>query len=271
MTRPWGGKGAARRKLPLILQAETTECGLACVAMIAAYYGFSADMMLLRRRFSASSRGVDIRTLIEIAGELNMASRALRLEPDEIRELTLPCVLHWEMNHFVVLKRVTRRGVEIHDPGSGERHLTHAEFNRRFTGVALELVPTPDFATGRFEHKLGFRDFWSRMTGLRRAAGMVLGLSLLLQLFAIASPLFLQIAVDEVVTRDTRGILLGLALGFGLLMLLQTITGALREFVVLHLQCRLNMQMGANLFRHLIRLPLDYFIKRHVEPRAETV
>jgi ATP-binding cassette, subfamily B, bacterial CvaB/MchF/RaxB len=264
MTRPWGGKGAARRKLPLILQSETTECGVACVAMIAGYHGFIADMMLLRRRFGASSRGVDIRALIEIASDLNMAARALRLEPEEIGELVLPCVVHWQMNHFVVLKTVTARGVVIHDPGAGERHLSHAEFNRSFTGVALELTPTPEFKPAKYQQKLSFRDFWSRITGLRRAAATVLALSLLLQLFAIASPLFLQIAVDEVVTRNTEGILLGLALGFGLLMLLQTAVATLRQFVVLHLQCRLNMQMGANLFRHLIRLPLDYFIKRHV-------
>ncbi len=259
-----GGGWFSRPRLPLILQAESTECGLACLAMIAGYHGFRADMVALRTRYNMSSRGVAITTLIEVAEEMKLAARALRLEPEEARELVLPCILHWEMNHFVVLKRITARKVEIHDPSSGERHLSHAEFNKRFTGVALELTPTHGFERAAVERKLRFRDFWSQATGIKRAGAAILALSLLLQIFAVAAPLFLQIAVDEVLMKGTRGILTGLALGFGLLMLLQTATAALREFVVLRLQYGLNMQMGANLFRHLVRLPLEYFIKRHV-------
>jgi ATP-binding cassette subfamily B protein RaxB len=254
----------SRPRLPVVLQAESSECGLACLAMIASYHGFRADMSVLRRQFGMSSRGIDITTLIDVADELHLSSRALRLEPEEAAELALPCIVHWDMNHFVVLKRVTRRGIEIHDPASGERHLSLAEFNRRFTGVALELYPSSEFKRAVNERKLRFRDFWSRVSGLKRAGATLLLLSLLLQVFAIAMPLFLQIAVDEVVLKGTGGILTGLALGFGLVLLLQTVTSALRQYVILHLQYRLNMQMGANLFRHLIRLPLDYFIKRHI-------
>lgn len=253
-----------RRRLPLILQSEAAECALACIAMIAGYHGFRVDIATLRKRFSMSSRGTDITSLIEIADQMQLASRALRLEPEEIADLTLPCILHWGMDHFVVLKRVGERKIHIHDPASGERALAPAEFNRYFTGVALELIPTTDFQPASLERKLRLQDFWSSITGLKRTTTAVLALSLLLQVFAIMAPLYLQITIDEVVMKGNTSLLAGLALGFGLLLLINVATGALRQYVLFNLRYQLNIQMAANLFRHLIRLPLDYFIRRNV-------
>lgn len=253
-----------RPRLPLILQAESAECALACLAMVAGYHGFIADLSTLRKRFPVSSRGLDIMAVIDMADRLNLSARALRLEPEEVRELQLPCVLHWGMDHFVVLKRLRRQHVEIHDPACGERWVTRSEFGRYFTGIALELNPTARFERAIQRHHLRLSDFWTRITGLKRATLTILALSLLLQVFAVLTPLYLQITVDEVVMRGATSVLDGLALGFGLLLLIQTGTSVLRQYVLFNLRYQLNVQMAANLFRHLIRLPLDYFIKRHI-------
>lgn len=253
-----------RPRLPLILQAESAECALACLAMVAGYHGFIADLSTLRKRFPVSSRGLDIMAVIDMADRLNLSARALRLEPEEVRELQLPCVLHWGMDHFVVLKRLRRQHVEIHDPACGERWVTRSEFGRYFTGIALELNPTARFERAIQSHHLRLSDFWTRITGLKRATLTILALSLLLQVFAVLTPLYLQITVDEVVMRGATSVLDGLALGFGLLLLIQTGTSVLRQYVLFNLRYQLNVQMAANLFRHLIRLPLDYFIKRHI-------
>ncbi len=252
------------RRLPLTLQTESAECGLACLAMIAGYHGHETDLNRLRRRFRVSCHGATLKTLMDIAARLHFSPRALRLEPEQVRQLQLPCILHWDMNHFVVLKSVRGKRFTIHDPAMGRRVLNTEEFDQHFTGVALELLPTGEFRPLNETRKLTASHFWSGISGLASHIAKIGVLSLLLQLFAIASPFYLQTVVDDVILRGDHNLLLALALGFGLLLLIQTATTALRSQVILYLSSLLNMQMAANLFRHLIRLPMDYFSSRHM-------
>lgn len=254
----------SHRPLPVIVQTEVAECGLACLAMITGFYGFDTDMTSLRRRFSISSHGTNLKQLMDMAGRLHLSPRALRAEVDDLPQLQLPCIIHWSLNHFVVLKAIKRKKFILHDPAIGERLLDREEFSRHFTGVVLELTPTQAFEAGEDKRYLRLSHFWSRIVGLKRSLIQILLLSLLLQLFAIASPFYMQTVVDDVILRHDDNLLLVLAIGFGLLLLIQLGTGALREFVILHIANRLAIQMSANLFRHLIRLPMDYFSKRHM-------
>ncbi|WP_232053717.1 peptidase domain-containing ABC transporter [Microbulbifer sp. GL-2] len=255
---------SSRRHLPVILQTEAAECGLVCLAMIAGFHGYDTDLTSLRRRFNISSHGTNLKTLVDMAARLHLAGRALRLEMESLEELQLPCVLHWDMNHFVVLKSVKRNVVIIHDPAVGERELTSEMFAKHFTGIALELMPTEDFKPGEERQHLKLRHFWSGISGLKRSLSQVLILSLLLQLFAVVAPFYVQTVVDDVILRGDDSLLLVLAIGFGLLLVIQAGTSVLREWVILHISSRLNVQMAANLFRHLIRLPMSYFSTRHM-------
>ncbi len=255
---------SSKRRLPVIHQTEGAECGLACLAMIASFHGYDTDLANLRRRFSISSHGTNLKSLIDMAGRMHLAGRALKLDSDHIGGLQLPCILHWDMSHFVVLKSVKARKAIIHDPASGERTLTKDEFDKHFTGVALELTPTEKFESAEVRQRLGLKQFWSRITGLRRSLVQILLLSLLLQVFAIISPYYMQTVIDDVILRNDKNLLVVLALGFGLLLLIETGTTALRQWVILYISSRLNMQMAANLFRHLIRLPMSYFSTRHM-------
>ncbi|WP_078083285.1 peptidase domain-containing ABC transporter [Microbulbifer mangrovi] len=255
---------SASRCLPVILQTEAAECGLVCLAMIAGFHGYQTDLASLRCRFSISSHGTNLKTLMDMAGRLNLAGRALRLEMEHLEQLQLPCVLHWDMNHFVVLKSAQGKKITIHDPAIGERVLDREEFSGHFTGVALELTPTEEFQTGEDRQRLKLGHFWSRVSGLKRSLVQVLLLSLLLQLFAVVTPFYMQTVVDDVILRSDESLLLVLAMGFGLLLLIQTGTNALRQWVILFISSRLNIQMAANLFRHLIRLPMSYFSTRHM-------
>lgn len=255
---------SGRKRLPIILQTEITECGLACLAMISGYHGFETDMASLRRKFSISTHGTSLKHIMAMATRLHFAPRALRVEVEELAHLQLPCILHWGLNHFVVLKSVSKSRYTIHDPASGERVLNEKSFSQEFTGVVLELTLTQEFKKGEEKQTLKISSFWSNIVGLKRNLTQILFLSLLLQMFAIASPFYMQTVVDDVLLRQDTNLLMVLALGFGLLMLVQLGTNVLREFVILHVSNRLAMQMSANLFRHLIRLPMDYFAKRHM-------
>lgn len=260
-TRLHFGFGA---ELPIILQNEVAECGLACLAMIASYHGYQCDLSSLRRRFAISNQGTNLKQLIDIGNRLLLAGRALRGELDDLNQVQLPCILHWGMNHFVVLKKITRRGYYLHDPAQGERLVTRDEMEKLFTGVVLELTPGADFKPAEAREQLQLRHFWSRITGLKRNLVHIIFLSLLLQLFALITPFYLQTVIDDVIVRNDQYLLLVLAVGFGLLLLIQQGTNLLRDWVILHLSMRMGLQMSANVFRHLIRLPLNYFAKRHM-------
>ena len=136
-----------RRKLPLILQTEASECGLASICMIANHFGNQTDLATLRRRFGMSLKGATMRELIRIADQIGFATRPLRLELEELGQLRTPCILHWDMNHFVVLASADAKSVTIHDPAMGIRTMPVAAAGRHFTGIALELIPTAKFET----------------------------------------------------------------------------------------------------------------------------
>jgi ATP-binding cassette, subfamily B, bacterial CvaB/MchF/RaxB len=131
------------RGTPLILQTETAECGLACLAMIAARYGHRVDLPALRQRYSPSLRGTTLHDLVRIASGMRLATRALRAELPHLPRLRLPCILHWNHNHFVVLTRVHGRRMVIHDPAVGRRYVPIEEVNKRFTGIVLESPGRP--------------------------------------------------------------------------------------------------------------------------------
>ncbi len=255
---------AFSRRTPLVLQTEAAECGLACVAMIAGYFGLRTDLPTLRRRFSFSLKGATLKLLIDIASQLQMASRPLRLELAELDQLKTPCVLHWDLNHFVVLTRADKRQIEILDPAHGERRLTLAEASPHFTGVALELTPTPQFERKTVRRTVGLRAMMGRVTGLGRSMTVIVLLALALEIFALVSPFFLQWVVDGAIVSADRDLLLLLALGFALLMLIQNATGLARSWVVLFTSTHLSLQWNAGVFTHLLRLPAAWFEKRHL-------
>ena len=136
---------SGRRRLPIILQTETTECGLACLAMVASFHGNRVDLNILRRRHSVSLKGATLKALMQAAGQLKLSCRALRFELHNLPELRLPAIVHWDMDHFVVLSRVTAKGIEVHDPANGRRRFTMAEASMHLTGIALELAPMDGF------------------------------------------------------------------------------------------------------------------------------
>ncbi|MCC5450870.1 peptidase domain-containing ABC transporter [Rheinheimera sp. UJ51] len=248
----------------MIYQSEAAECGLACMAMIANHHGHQLDLTTLRNRYSVSFKGANLQQLMVLANQLGLAGRALKLELEDLAKLKTPCILHWEMNHFVVLRKVHRNGISILDPAMGERRLSLKEVDKAFTGVALELTPTSEFSQVDERVKLKLTAFWQKAAGLWPSLSKLFILSLLLQLFLLASPYYTQLVVDEVLISHDKPLLIVLALGFGLLVLIQVVTQTLRGWVVLHLGSVLSVQMATNLMRHLLHLPLSYFDKRHM-------
>jgi ATP-binding cassette subfamily B protein RaxB len=247
----------------MVFQTEAAECGLACLAMVAAYHGFQSDMTSLRRRFAVSMRGSTLAHIIRFAANLDLAARPLRLELHDLPYLNAPCILHWNMDHFVVLKRATSKHVWIYDPAIGPRRLNYEQVSRHFTGVALELSPTATFRARTEAANPVWGDYVGRVVGLKPALVQIFSLAVLLELSFILSPLFLQLTMDHVVLSFNAGLLPVLGTGFVLLVLMQTLLTGLRSWTTLYFGTSLKLQWYGRLFAHLLRLPVTFFEKRH--------
>lgn len=254
----WRGK-----RLPIILQTEAAECGLACLAMVASYWGHRIDLSRMRERFSVSLKGATLKGLMAMAQSLKLQPRPLKLEMQHLPELKLPAVLHWDMNHFVVLKKVSHTHAFIHDPGIGERRLRVDEIGKHFTGVALELTPTGEFSPKNEKRDFPLLSLIGKVVGLRRGLGQVLLLGLALQVCALVAPFYMQWVVDEALLTADHELMTVLGCGFLLLLVLQASIGAVRSWVTNVLSTNLNFQWFGNAFTHLMKLPLPYFESRH--------
>lgn len=252
-----------RRTTPLVLQAEVSECGLACLAMVAAHHGLVLDLRSLRGRVGAMTRGASLAELARAADLLCLESRALRLEPRELSALARPAILHWDMRHFVVLIGVSGRGITVNDPAAGQRELGWAEVGRRFTGVALECLPGRSFEPADGARRLAVRDLLRGLPALSGQLWRLFAVSLGLQAFALASPWAMQLVLDEVLVARDAALLDVIVLGFGLLLLLQLALGAARSLAVALLTTSLSRTLHLALFRRLLALPLEFMQQRH--------
>lgn len=252
------------KRLPMIRQSEAAECGLACLAMIAGYHGHHVDLPALRRRFSLSLKGITLTCLVEMASALGLACRPLRLDIEELSRLDTPCILHWDMDHFVVLREVRKRQVVIHDPAAGERHLKISDLRSHWTGIAVEVSKGPDFKRKSPPPAVSLRKLAGSVQGLSRTLAVVFSLALLLELISLLWPQFLQIAIDQVLADRDYSLLTFLGLSFVLLLAMQTTVTALRTWTVMWLGTHFNLSWVGNVFQHLLRLPQGYFLKRHL-------
>ena len=252
------------RRVPLVLQSEAPECGIACVAMIASYHGYRTDLSAMRVRLAPSMRGVTLQHIAAIAQTMNMSARGVQAPLEALGQLRLPAILHWDMNHFVVLTRVAGQRITVHDPARGKRVLQIADASRHYTGVAMELSPSAGFAKRDEREKISAWQLLGVASGMKNAIAQVLLLSVVLEVFAIASPFFVQVVVDRVVVGRDLDLLVVLGLGFGLLVVMQVAVTAVRAWLGVYLSTHLNLRLLDTLFGQLLKLPLAWFEKRQL-------
>lgn len=247
-----------------ILQTEASECGLACLAMVADAHGLRLDMAEMRRKFSISLKGTNLEQLVRFAEALSFTTRAVRLELDELELLDRPCILHWDLKHFVVLRKVQGDTVHVIDPAFGPRKMTRLEVGRHFTGVALELQPGVSFAPKDDRAKLRLSQLIGHHIGLKRSLIQIFILSIVGQVLGLTSPLLNQYVLDDVLASRDMHLLPVIITGFGLVMVTNTCVALARNWMVVSMNQSISLQWAANMFRHLVKLPTMYFEKRHL-------
>jgi ATP-binding cassette subfamily B protein RaxB len=252
------------RKLRLILQTEAAECGLASLAMVAGYHGYITDLPSLRARYAVSLKGATLAQLMKIAEALGFQTRPLRLGLEDIDKLETPCILHWDLQHFVVLQRVRRGSIDILDPAHGSRTLNHHEAGRSFTGIALEMAPGLSFKPRKERQQLRLGALLAKARGLRRSLVQVFALAAALEAFGLVLPFFSQWVIDDVLVSGDSDLLAVLIVGLVLVGSFQVAAGWVRARVLLHLTTTLNLQWTGSSFAHLLRLPMAWYEKRHL-------
>ncbi|MCH8334279.1 MAG: peptidase domain-containing ABC transporter [Proteobacteria bacterium] len=262
MPDPIGGN-RRRRRVPIIFQQESAECGLTCLAMVAAFYGKRTPLDELRKLHGLSGRGTTFGDLLRTAKYLQLTARPLRLSLSELHRLRLPAVLHWRMDHFVVLVRYGRRHYLIHDPATGRRKVGPAEFDESFTGVALELLPARGFRRQSERVTLSFVDFAGSFRHLYRYLGLMLCLLLSTQVLALAPPIATQILIDELVLGQDRQWLYRALGGLALIMLTGVMLDGLRRWISLFTGTNLAVDSSVSVMSHLFCLPATFINSRH--------
>lgn len=251
-----------RRRLPLIRQSEVAECALACLCMISHWFGRGISLNECREQGMIMPRGVSLITLRQAAAELGYRSRALRVSLGELRAFSVPVILHWQLNHFVVLVRASRRSLLIHDPALGRRRVSWQEADAAFSGVVLELSPAFALTRVRKPVRLRLLDFARNLKGFWRAVAQVAALSLLLQLVLLLTPLYSQLVVDDALRSGDVDLLAVLAGCFALLVVLRVLVQLLRGWLMVVIGTQLAHGAGVALQQRLLQLRFDWFERR---------
>ncbi|HDR2405854.1 colicin V synthesis protein [Enterobacter asburiae] len=250
------------KRIPVVFQTEASECGLACLSMICSFYGKQVDLLQLRQQFNLSSRGVNLHAIKAIASELEMSSRALSVDLQELHAVRKPCILHWDFNHFVVLIKVDKNSAVIHDPAFGRRVISMPELSQHFTGVVLEVWPGTTFSVQKKQNRLKATTLLKNVNGLMTSLAKIFFLSLVIELISLLVPVGTQLVTDNVIASGDYGLLNIICLGLFILILLRLTVSVIRSWTTLILGTLIDVQWSFSLFSHLIKLPTTYFERR---------
>lgn len=253
-----------RRAVPLIHQMEAAECGLACLAMVAGYHGSEIDLRAMRRRFGSSIKGITLARIVTIAHSMGFTARPVKGELSYLAEAPKPCILHWDLSHFVVLCEMNSKRLVIHDPARGRIEMTVPEASRHFTGILLELSPNEDLKREKIVAQIPWQRLMGSHRGIASSLTQLILLALVIELFALTLPFQIQWVIDSVLVTQDKDLLFLITVGFAALVIFQAGIAVVRAWVISWIGASLISQWIGNLFAHLLRLPVDFFEKRHM-------
>lgn len=250
-----------RAGTPTVLQMEALECGAAALAMILGYYGRYVPLEELRQECGVSRDGSKASNVLRAARKYGMEARGYRKEPEGLRDLSLPMIVFWNFNHFVVLEGIKNGKVYLNDPGVGPRVVSEEEFDESFTGVALTFEPSSGFQKGGEKRSI-FRSLQRRFIGAKAALVYVILAGLFLVIPGLVIPVFSRIFVDNVLITGMTGWLRPLLVAMTITALLRGALTWCQEHYLLRFETKLALTSSAKFFRHVFRLPIEFFAQR---------
>jgi ATP-binding cassette subfamily B protein len=256
-------QGLYRKRVPVLLQMSEVECGAACLAMILRYYGRKTGISEVSERAGVGRDGMSALGIVKAARDYGLRVRAVSLKDNDLRFVTLPAIVHWQFNHFLIVERWSPTSVDVVDPASGFKRMPGEEFDAGFTGVVIMLEPGVQFVrhTNTPEITLGTY----AVEYIKRAPAtlfQIITASLLLQLFGLIFPFLTELVVNQIIPNKVSDVLLPLGAGIIIIVLAQLITMLLRAALLVYLQTRIDTRIMPAFFEHLLMLPPSFFQKR---------
>lgn len=251
-------------KLPMVFQSEIVECGLAALVMILRYYGHDVRLAELRHLHPVSLSGLSLTSLVNIAKKNNLNCKVIRIEPEDMNKITLPAILHWNLNHFVVLKEIKRNKYTLHDPGKGVVKISKLDFSASFTGIAIECTPDANFSAKTQSSKKSFLSLILKIDHIKTLLFKLFIFTLIYQLFLLIAPKYLKQVIDVIIPSHNINLLITLTMGYIGLRVLTSIAKLLKSLCLLKLDADLSLKFGTDIAQHIIYLPLSYFEKRQL-------
>jgi ABC-type bacteriocin transporter len=251
------------KRVPVILQMNEVECGLACLAMILSYHGRKTTITEIRTRYGTGREGISALNIVKLARHYGLIARAISLKTNDFRHVTLPAIIHWQFNHFLVVERWSPGRITVVDPALGRRQISEEEFNEDFTGIVMMFEPGLDFQRHRASSPLSLGMYAKQ--AIRQTPGaitQVLFASLIVQILGLFPPFLTQIVVDQIIPMRLNSAMPLLGLGMLMILFSQGFITLLREWLLIYIRARLDIQMMLSFFQHLLLLPYSFFQQR---------
>lgn len=266
----WHWRRARSCAAPTILQMEAVECGAASLAMVLAYHGRWVPLEELRVACGVSRDGSKASNLLKAGRYYGLAGKGFKKEPEDLQDLPVPSIIHWNFNHFVVFEGFRGDWGSINDPAMGRRRVSRAELSEAFTGVVLAFEPSEEFEKAGTPPR-ALPMLWQHLAGARAGVALVVLLSLTLVLPGIVVPAFARIFVDDVLIGKSWNWVGPLLTGLALTALLRGLILALRQHYLLRLEAKLGLGLASRFFWHVLRLPMVFFTQRHAGDVASRI
>lgn len=260
----------AVKRTPTILQMEASECGAAALAIVLAHYGAWIPLEQLRTACGVSRDGSKASNIVRAARSFGLSAKGFRKEPSTLHETPMPCIIHWNFNHFVVLEGIDGDRVYINDPALGRRRIDMAELDLAFTGVVLTMERTEAFVKTGSEPR-GLRLLLRELRGSTTAVGLLVVVSLALVVPSIVVAGFSKIFVDDILIRHASNWLVPLLIGMAITAAFRAILTMVRQSLLLRLQNKLAVVMISRFLWHVMALPVEFFTQRHAGDVASRV
>jgi len=255
-------KTVKRVKVPTVLQMEALECGAASLAMVLAYWGKFVPLEILRMDCGVSRDGSKASNILKTARSYGLEARGFRKEPQELREMQFPVIIHWNFNHFLVLEGFRDDNIYLNDPTSGPRVVSEEEFDEAYTGIVLTFSPEPDFAKGGKKPNL-LKSLQLRVKGSETALTYIVLVGLALVIPGLVIPMFAKVFVDDILLQGKTTWLLPLLLGMGLTAILRGVLTWIRQYYLLRLETKIALSTSGQFLWHILHLPIEFFLQRY--------
>ena len=261
---------SAVKRTPTILQMEAVECGAAALAIVLAHHGVWIPLEQLRTACGVSRDGSKASNIVRAARSFGLSAKGFRKEPSTLHEVPMPCIIHWNFNHFVVLEGIDGDRVYINDPALGRRRIDMAELDLAFTGVVLTMERTESFAKQGSEPR-GLRLLLRELRGSKTAVALLVVVSFALVAPSIVAAGFSKIFVDDILVRHASSWLVPLLIGMAVTATFRAILTMVRQSLLLRLQTKLAVVMISRFLWHVMALPVEFFTQRHAGDVASRV